>query len=183
MMRFGFRSMLRTRRVSDDSGVAAVEFALVLPFMLLLYFGGVEITQAVMVNRLVVLTANTVTNLVSQYTTISASTQMPDILNASTQVLSPYSSANAQVVVSCIAIDSTGRATVTWSKTMNGTALTAGQSVTVPAALDIPNTSLIFGQVSYAYTPAFDFIRIAPINTSAAVYMAPRDSTTVNMVP
>ncbi len=174
---------LRKRLGKDQRGVAAVEFALVLPVMLLMYFGGVEITQAVMVNRLVALTATTVTNLTSQYTTISASTDMPDILNASAEVLAPNPASNAKVVVSLIAIDSKGNATVSWSKTLNGTALTTGQSVTVPAALAVPNTTLVYGQVTYAYSPAFDFIKSAPFNLRSAVYMSPRNSTTINLAP
>ena len=180
----GYLSDIRKAWFSlDRRGVAAVEFALILPVMLLIYFGGVEIMQAVTVNRLVTLAATTVTNLVAQYTTISATTQMPDVLNASTQVLAPYSSTSAKIVVSCITIDSHGSASVTWSQTLNGTALTAGQTVTVPAALDVPNTSLILGQVTYAYSPAFDFMKVGPFNLISKVYMSPRASTTVNLAP
>ena len=165
----------------DKAGIAAVEFALILPFMLLLYFGSVEITQAICINRLVTLTANTVTNLVSQYTTISASTQMPDILNASVQVLAPNPSSGAKIVVSCITIDNQGKATVAWSQTLNGTARTAGQSITVPAALNIPNSNIVLGEATYAYSPVFDFLHIGPFNLHSSVYMAPRNATTINL--
>lgn len=178
----GFRRIARAF-LAHDEAVAAVEFALLLPVMLLLYFGGVEVTQAVLVNRQVGLTATTVTNLVCQYTTISQSTQMPDILNASTQVMSPYSAANVQVVVSSISIDSHGNATVAWSQTLNGTALTQGQSVTLPSALDVPNSTVVLGKVTYAYSPPYDFMHIGPFNLSSTVYMLPRDSTTINLVP
>lgn len=174
---------IRTNLRDDRTGVAAIEFALVLPIMLLIYFGIVELAQAVTVNRLVALTATTVTNLVSQYTTISASTQMPDILGASTQVLAPYSPTNAAVVVSCITIDSQGKATIAWSQTLNGTARTQGQSITIPSALDIPNTNVIFGEVTYAYTPVFDFLHLSPFHLRSSVYMVPRDATTVNLAP
>ncbi len=45
-------------------GIAAVEFALILPVMLVLYLGGIEISQEVSVARLTSLTASTVANLV-----------------------------------------------------------------------------------------------------------------------
>ncbi|MDA8049942.1 MAG: pilus assembly protein [Rhodospirillales bacterium] len=167
----------------DCAGLAAVEFALVLPIMLLLYFGIVEFTQAITVDRLVGLTAETVTNLVTQYTTISASTQMPDILDASKQVLAPYSSASATVVVSCITVDSNGNATVAWSQALNGTARTAGQPFTLPAAFDIPSTSVIFGEVTYPFTPLFDYLNLGSIDLYASVYMVPRDATTINLAP
>jgi len=181
VIRSRFRALARA--LAHDEAVAAVEFALLLPIMLLLYFGGAEVTQAVLVNRQVALTATTVTNLVCQYTTISQSTQMPDILNASTQVMAPYSAANVQVVVSSISIDSHGNATVAWSQTLNGTALTQGQSVTLPSALDVPNSTVVLGKVTYTYSPPYDFMKIGPFNLSSTVYMLPRDSTTINLVP
>lgn len=109
-----------------DSGLAAVEFALLLPVMVMFYLGGLEISMAVSTYRLVDLTADTVTNLVTQYTTISQSAQMPDILQAATQVMYPVSAAdpnvknNIGVVVSLISIDKNGNATVAWSQTLNG---------------------------------------------------------------
>src|SRR5690348_4866064 len=83
------------RFVTDRRGGAAVEFAFILPVMLILYLGSVEVCQMISVYRLVNLTTSTVTNLVAQYTTISASQVMPDILHASVQVLYPNPSSNA----------------------------------------------------------------------------------------
>jgi len=96
--------------------MSAVEFALVLPVMALIYLGSFQLTQAIAIDRQVALTASTITNVVSQYTTISASQQMPDILDASAQVLTPYSSSNATVVVSGISISAAGVATIAWSR-------------------------------------------------------------------
>lgn len=167
----------------DRRGVSAVEFALILPVMLLLYLGGVEILEGIAVNRMVALTSATVTNLVSQYTTISAGSQMPDILNASAQVLTPYSSSNAIVIVSLVSIDSTGKATISWSQALHGSARSTGSSITVPAAMDTPNTTLIYGETTYSYTPVIDFLKIGTIKLYSSNYMYPRASTTINLAP
>lgn len=166
---------------NDRRGVAAVEFALTVPFLLLLYFGGVELTQGVTLNRQVALTSTTIATIVSQYTTISASTQLADILAASGQILAPYGAATPQVVVSLVTIDASGKATVTWSQTLGGTARTAGAPVTVPADLDIANTTLIWSETTYAYTPIFDFMGVGPFNLYDSIYMVPRESTTINL--
>jgi Flp pilus assembly protein TadG len=170
------------RLTADRRGSTAVEFALLLPIMTVLYLGSVELLQTVSVYRLVNLTTSTVTNLVTQYSTISASQTMPDILNASVQVLTPYPSASAVVVISCITIDSQGNATIAWSQALNGTARTAGQTITVPATLDIANTTLVLGETTYAYSPAFDFLNLGPFNLYSSIYMVPRASTTINLV-
>jgi Flp pilus assembly protein TadG len=164
---------------ADRRGVSAVEFALILPVMLLLYLGGFELLQGIAIDRMTALTASTVTNLVAQYTTISASTQMPDILNASSQVLTPYPAANAKVVVSCITIDGAGHATITWSQALNGSARTVGQAIAIPAALATPNSTLVFGETTYAYTPAIDFLSMGTLQLYSSTYMLPRASSTI----
>ena len=175
------------RLIRSDRGLSAVEFALLLPVMAIFYLGGVQISMAVSTYRLVNLTANTVTNLVTQYTTISASQQMPDILNAATQVMYPVTALDAnvkndiKVVVSLISIDKNGNATVAWSQTLNGTARTVGQAVTVPAALDIPNTNIVLGETTYAYNPVIDFLNLGTFNLGSSIYMVPRASITINL--
>ena len=171
-----FLNLIRDRR-----GLAAVEFALTLPFLLLIYFGGVELTQGVTPNRQVALTSTTMATILSQYTTISASTQLSDIMAASTQILAPYGTGTPKVVVSLVTIDANRNATVTWSRTLNGTAHTVGATVTVPSNLNIASTTLIWSETSYAYSPIFDFLGMGPFNLYASIYMVPRESTTINL--
>src|SRR5271155_5023474 len=134
-------ALSRLRRFpAAKGGIAAVEFALVLPFMALLYLGGFEVMEEISANRQVSLTASTIASIVSQYSTISQGQTMPGILAASTSVLTPFSSTNAVVTVICITISSRGPATFSWARPMNGAGRTVGSTVTLPAALDIPNT-------------------------------------------
>lgn len=171
----------KRRGLADQSGVAAVEFALLLPFLVFLYLGGVELLQGIVIQRQTTLTATTVANIVSQYSTISASMQMPDILNASSQILAAYSPPSPVVVVSLVQISSSGSATVEWSQaTSNGTARTKGQAVTVPGTLDQPSTYLILSEVSYPYTPTVDFMHLGTVNLHASIFMVPRNSTNIN---
>lgn len=167
----------------DRAGVGAVEFALMAPVMLSLYMGTYEVTQGLALDRLVKLNAATVTNLVAQYTSISATKDMPDILAASSQILAPYYSTKAVTVVSCITIDASGKATVLWSRALNGAQRPAGQVVTVPAALNIPNTELVLGESSVPYQSPLQFVPIGTWNLSGSAYMLPRASTNINLNP
>jgi len=175
------------RFLRADEGLSAVEFALLLPVMLIFYLGGVQVSMAVSTYRLVNLTANTATNLVAQYTTISKTAQTPDILSAATQVMYPVQAndpnvgKNVQVVISLISIDNSGKATVAWSQTLNGTARATGSSVTVPSSMDIANTNILLGETSYAFTAPVDFLKLGTINLSSSLFMVPRASTTINL--
>src|SRR5215468_10096359 len=71
--------------IRDQRGVSAVEFAMLLPLMITLYLGAVEISQGVGIDRKVTLTTRTVADLTSQVTTVT-STEVSNILGASAQV-------------------------------------------------------------------------------------------------
>jgi Flp pilus assembly protein TadG len=162
------------------SGASAVEFALILPLMLTLYLGTYEVTQGLSLDRQVKLNSSTVTNLVAQYTTISATHDMPDVLAASAQILAPYSNQGV-TVVSLISIDATGKATVAWSQAQNGSARPTGQVVTVPTTLDKPSTVLVLGETSLPYKSPLQFLPLPTWNLYGSTYMAPRASTTINL--
>jgi Flp pilus assembly protein TadG len=174
--------LLRLR--GDQSGVSAVEFAMLLPLMITLYLGTVEISQAVGVDRKVTLTTRTVADLASQVTTIN-NTDMTNLLNASSSVIIPYDTTKGQlkVTVSEVDIDANGTAKVAWSDTLGGTARTKGATVTLPAALNVANTSLIWGEVSYTYTPTIGYVVTGSLNLSDQIYMRPRLSNTVSRIP
>jgi len=161
-----------------SGGLAAVEFAIILPLMLLMYLGSFQICEMVAVKRQVTLSASSVANIVTQYASISATTDLPDILQASAVVLTPYSSSNAIVIVTLITIDASGNATVTWSQSLPaGDQRTKGQAVTLPAGLDVASTSLVLGETTYAYKPTIDFLHMGTYSLYSSVYMLPRSSS------
>ncbi|MCC6775296.1 MAG: pilus assembly protein [Hyphomicrobiales bacterium] len=165
----------------DQRGVSAVEFAMLLPLMITLYLGTVEISQAIGVDRKVTLTARTVADLASQVQSINNS-DMANLLKASSSVIMPYDSNKLKVTVSRVDIDSNGAAKVVWSDTLGGNAHSVGGAVALPAALKVPNTSLIWGEVSYTYTPTIGYVVTGPLNLSDQMYMRPRLSDTVTRV-
>jgi Flp pilus assembly protein TadG len=166
------------RLASDQRGVSAIEFALVLPLMLTLYFGSVEISQGIAADRKVTLTARTVADLVSQVSSINNS-DMTNSLNAASAVMAPYAASNLQVTVTSVLVDANGTATVAWSDTMNGTARAAGSTVTLPAAFAVANTSVIWGEVQYSYKPAIGYVVSGTLTLKDQIYMRPRLSSSV----
>jgi len=170
--------LARTRRplrrfLADKRGVSAVEFAMVLPLMVTLYLGGVEVSSAVAIDRKVTLIARTLGDLVSQATSVDDA-GMTSILSATTAVMAPYSDANLKIIVSSVQINSQGVARVSWSDTKNGTPRTVGSTVTLPAALNVASTSLIWAEASYAYTPTIGYVITGTKNLTDQIYMRPR---------
>jgi Flp pilus assembly protein TadG len=159
----------------DNRGVSAVEFALLSPFMIGLYLGGVELSQGIGIDRKVTLTAGAIANLSAQVSTISTS-DMTNIMNAATAIMAPYPTATLEITVSCINIDEDSVATVKWSQTRNGTARAPGTPVTLPPALRVANTQLLFSEVSYDYQPTVGYIITGTLNLSDQMYMSPRIS-------
>ena len=176
----GSLSHLR-RFAAGRDGVAAVEFAIILPFMLVLYLGSVEAGNGLAVQFKAALASRTVADLASQYTSINNST-MTGILNAASTVVAPYSATGMVVTITEITTDSSGQGTVTWSDSLNGTAHTVGQSVALPTALQIANTSLIWSEVTYPYQPSLGMVMTGTINISQSSYFYPRLATSITRV-
>ena len=166
------------RLTADCRGISAVEFAMLLPVMMTLYLGTVEASQGIAADRKVDLTAHALADLSSQYTDIT-NADMTNILNAGTAIIAPYAAANLKEVVSEIAIDAQGMATVVWSDTLNGTALTVGRPSRVPASLAVPNTYLVLAQVQYSYNPTYGYVMTGTLTLSDQSFMRPRESASI----
>ena len=166
----------------DKRGISAVEFAMLLPLMVTLYLGGVEVSQAVAVDRKVTLIARSLGDLVAQATTVT-NADMTNILNASTAIIVPYADNKLKITVSSVVIDAQGVAKIGWSDTKNGTARAVGSTVTLPAALNTASTSLIWAETQYAYTPTIGYVITGTMNLKDQIYMRPRLSDTVTRTP
>jgi Flp pilus assembly protein TadG len=173
------------RFLGSTRGIAAVEFALVLPVLVLMFLASVDAGRAIAIYMKVRAATYTLDALTNQYQTIQ-STDVSSIVGATSLVLAPYSTAPAAITVSQISVNSASSATVSWSYSQNGTALVQGNSVTVPSGFSTCTSYpcyLIYGQVSYSYTPLFGYFTPSAINMSDSLYVTPRNSTCVLYPP
>jgi Flp pilus assembly protein TadG len=139
----------------DASGVAAIEFAVIVPIMLVLFFGTVEYSRAVAVDRKVTLMARALSDLTSQNTSVTTN-QLSNIFNAGIGILSPYSATPVNARIMELYIDPNLVVKTIWTAT-SGTTPPTG-TVSVPTALKIAGTYLIYSEVSYQYLPIVDFV-------------------------
>lgn len=171
---------LRIRRFRRDrSGLSAVEFALILPIMVVLYLAGFEVSEAVIINHKVTHSTSVLGDLVAQTETINTA-EMENILDAVATVISPYPMDDMTIVVSQILINNTGVAKVDWSAARNAVAPIVGTTVTLPAGLVRNNTCLVKAEVHYAYTPTFGEVLTGVIDLGEIFYLRPREGTCVD---
>lgn len=173
---------LRARRSAsellvDRSGLAAIEFAMIVPLMLLLFFGTDEFSSAVAVNRKVTLMARTVSDLTSQNISVTDA-QLTNFFNASKAIMTPYPSTPVKATVSELYIDpATKVARVQWSKGAEPRGL--GTSVTIPTALQVGGTYLIYSEVNYAFVPTIGYVMKSSITLKDFTFTRPRQSLCV----
>lgn len=163
--------------LENCGGLAAVEFSLVLPIMLVLFFGTVEISNGVAVYRNVTLMAHTLADLTAQSTSVQDS-DLSNFFAASTGVMTPYSATPISQTITEIWVNTHLQARVQWSS--GPSALTAGTVVTIPSTLLVSNTYVIYSQVSYVYTPAVGYVMSsAGVTLHDFAYTRPRQSLCV----
>jgi Flp pilus assembly protein TadG len=173
-------SRLRRRTadmLADRSGVAATEFAIVVPLMLVMFFGTVEFSSGVAVDRKVTLMARTLADLASQSTSVT-DTDLTNFFAASKGIMTPYSSTPTLSTVSELYIDNSLNVRVQWSK--GSAPRSTSSAVTIPTALKVADTYLIYSEVSYLYRPAVGYVMApAGVNLSDITYTRPRQSACV----
>jgi Flp pilus assembly protein TadG len=176
-----------TRFARDRRGVSAVEFAMVLPLMVTLYFAGVETTEAIAAKRKVTLAARSLADVTARSTTISAA-DLNGLYKAVQSVMFPYSNpagpveGKLHIKLSSVSIDAKGNATIDWGVAVNETAHAKGDSVALTGkknVLDIPSTSLIWAEIRYDYTPTVGYLITGTVGLSDEIFMRPRLSDTV----
>lgn len=75
---------------ADERAVSAVEFALILPILILLLLASFDVTRAVDAKKKATQLATVVGDFVSQYQTEVTPTQLASVVNASKFILYPY---------------------------------------------------------------------------------------------
>lgn len=175
--RAALRRLIR-QAAASRRGVAAVEFAMILPAMLAIYFGIVEVAQGVMVDRKVTQLNRSLADLTAQSATVTT-TDISSIFDASLSVMTPYAPASSRMMIASVVVNAAGVAKVCWSDQRNSTALAVGSTVTLPADLLIPNSSVIMAKASYDFVPLIGYLLTGTIRIGdTAIYMRPRAGKT-----
>jgi Flp pilus assembly protein TadG len=171
----------------DKSGVAAIEFAMIVPIMVMLFFGTVEFSQALTVDRRVAQIASTMADLVAQYDTLTY-TQVDNIHTVAKSLVMPYPESPLKVGV--WNLERTGAAVpaVPYGKAYGGMTNRLGSAYTEtvpPGLLDVQDPGVkvcvVMAEVEYAFTPTIGQWLTNGVTLREKFYLKPRKSTCVEM--
>ena len=184
----GRRIFARFRR--DRRGVSALEFALIAPILILVYFGMAELSEAMMAQRRVSHATSAMGDLVAQHDNaqmpMHLNTDVPNVLAAATDILAPFPTAPLNLRMTSVVVQSDGSTKVDWSAAQ-GTALpqyAQGTSITVPSGLisTTQGDSVIMVESSYHYTSPIGYVLPGGLNFGETFYLKPRKTPYVALV-
>lgn len=164
---------------ADERGTSALEFALLAPMMLVVFFGMVETGQAVLAGRRTSHAASTVSDLVAQQQSVSTAAVQDDFA-AGVQMMAPLPTGSLKMRVTSVTQQSNGSATVDWSQSGGLAADTKGATYTPPAGM-LTNTgdSLIVATATYTLVQASRYVLRSDINYTRVTYSKPRNGAQV----
>lgn len=180
---------LQAFRLVDD-GVAAVEFALILPFMLVLYIGSVEASMLISMDRRVQSVAGSLGDLVARSNKTLTATTMTDYFKAARGMMTPYPTDALEQVVTQVKVANDGSgAVVVWSKQYINGVYADGTSHAVDSELNLPDDMLdvakgnyvIVSEVSLSYLPLYGIVLQQPISLYRENYFMPRFGGTISV--
>ena len=185
MKRFTQLARDLTKRFRDDMrGIAAIEFALVVPLMLVMYLGTIEISAAVSINRKVSRIASTIADLVTQQTEV-AKTDLKGIMEIGEALLFPYDSDKPVITIVAIDVESgyPKGGKVVWARrdyrgTFDNGGYVKNADIDVPKDLRINGSFLIRVDTSLDYIPIVHWLigdTVGTVNTNGVGIIAMKE--------
>lgn len=180
-------ALARFRR--SEGGMAAVEFAMIVPVMFFLFVGAVEFSQALTVDRRVTQSASSVADLVARVTRIDT-TGVDNLMKVVEQLMSPYDLGPLTVTIVSVKAEASGgptpKMTVDWSRNNKAQTPYARGSVysNIPNGLLAVGESVIVGEARYNYSPLiFTYFIQAAFDMEERFYLKPRQTSCVSLDP
>lgn len=174
-----FFTRLRQFRLANK-GISAVEFALIAPVMVLIYFACIELSFMMVLDRKVTSSAASLGDLVARAATIDDD-DLADIFQATRMIFQPNPVADARMRISSL-YDDDGTIKVAWSDGYNLVAYPEDKVMTVPEDLVPSGGSVIYAEVEYDYSSQLGYFFTTKKKLADEFYLRPRRSDLVARV-
>ena len=154
---------LRQFAAAEKSGLAALEFAIIAPMMILLVFGSVDLIDTLGANKRAQNAASSIADVVARDDAVSDA-EVTGLWAALDVLMYPDPGAVMEMRVSSIRIESSTSARVVWSEGHGMTARVANTTVTLPSQMMTAGTSVIMTESSYPYTAPLGFLHAGSVD-------------------
>lgn len=177
----------------NEDGVAAVEFALILPIMLLVYIGSVEASALISMDRRVQLVTGTIGDLVARSSKVIDGSTLEDYFAAAAGVMTPYPANDLEQIVTQVKVNEDESVIVEWSRhyldgdytTTSGDRHAEGASFTLPdEMIEIAvDGYVIVSETRYSnYKPLYGIIFDTPVTLTRQNFYLPRFGGSIDIV-
>lgn len=160
------------RLIENCRGTAAMEFALVVPLLLSLWIGTIELSNAHIVGRKAAVASQAAADLVAQREFVTAD-DLADVIAAVNAILVPYPIGDIGYDIASIETDLDGNLSVGWRITQGSLQAGGGGIPAEAQNLVTINDSVIVANVAYLHRPALDLV-FGNITLNEAAYARPR---------
>jgi Flp pilus assembly protein TadG len=173
------------RHLKNQSGVAALETAFIMPFLLFLYFGLVDLTAMISLNRKVTYASSVVADLVTQNDATVTSANIDDYFKAAALVMKPTPMTNIRVEIYQYR-KVAGVVTNQWSRKSATGANCGAPSTTGMSNLMTDGNDLIVAVLCTQYSPYIatflgqNILGATTFTMSEQIALRPRQSSTLN---
>ncbi|KPB01950.1 TadE/TadG family type IV pilus assembly protein [Ahrensia marina] len=163
----------------NKSGMAAVEFALIVPLLLAMYLGTVEISTGITVNKRAARVASTVADLVTQQSEVDRKT-LDAMLEIGAAIMFPYTADQPKITIVGIDVDEDHPegGEIIWSRRYNkgkfdnGLGSGNGTKIGVPKRLIIDETFLVKVTTEIEYRPIVTWALGSKTDSNGNTYTA-----------
>lgn len=165
--------------------VAAVEFALIMPVLMILYMGSIEVSQVFSVDRKMAAAASALGDLVTQSDEEITTATLNDYFQAAGLIMYPYSANNLKQLVTQVYVAADGTTSVKWSVGYNGaTAKAVNTSYDLPSEItDIArNMHVVVSEAQIPYTPWGGYVLDTSINLYKQFFYVPRFGEEIELI-
>lgn len=173
----------------EDKGVAAIEFALLFPVLLLMFVGLFDVTNLIFCHNKMERTAQDVNNIITRGDTTKS--QLDDMLFAANYTAQPFDLKNfGNVIVTAVGHpdpDPAKPAQILWRDSYpGGTSGSRINAASLPGGLTLaPNDTVIFTEVFFKFQPVFPGYVVLSTQTDIYAIAAgvPRQGTMSTLPP
>ena len=157
----------------DRNAVAVVEFAIVMPLLLMLTFATFEATHAVRAKMKADFAAQTLADMIAAQTSVNAAA-LTNFCNGARMVMVPYTTTSLKAAVASVT-----NGTVDWTDTTCGSATAISNPASLTTVDNGGGNSVIIVQTTYSYTSPVPYLMPATISLTQTAFARPRNVTTV----